>query len=141
MYHAHSLIQMKNYKTWWRACKYTSIPNHAGGKQAADSITQNHHLLLQLYRINHRRTVSSKLTLQLKILTAVKQVLQNKDLPVDVTLDKVLATAHVTLDDYTKALTISKSGESIILKRQPSERNVNCYSPAVLRTWQANMDI
>ena len=77
----------------------------------------------------------------IKVLTAVKQVLQNKDLPIDVTLDNVLAAAHVTLDDYTKALSINKSGESVILKRQPSERNVNCYSPAVLRTWQANMDI
>ena len=77
----------------------------------------------------------------IKVLTAVKQVLQNKDLPIDVTLDNILAAAHVTLDDYTKVLSINKSGESIILKRQPSERNVNCYSPAVLRTWQANMDI
>ena len=76
-----------------------------------------------------------------RILTAVKEVLQNKDLPVDVTLDEVLTTAHVTLEDYTKALSISKSGESVILKRWPCEQNVNCYSPAVLRTWQANMDI
>ena len=76
-----------------------------------------------------------------KILTTVKQVLQNKDLPADVTLNEVLVTAHVTLEDYTKALSISKCGQSIILKRQPSEQNVNCYSPAVLRAWQANMDI
>ena len=77
----------------------------------------------------------------IKILTVVKQVLQNKDLPTDVTLNNVLAAAHVTLDDYIKALSISKSGESIILKRQPSEQNVNCYSPSVLKVWQANMDI
>ena len=76
-----------------------------------------------------------------KILTSVKEVLQNKDLPADIPLHELLTTAHVTLDDYTKALSISKSGQSIILKRQPSERNVNCYSPAVLKTWQANMDI
>ena len=76
-----------------------------------------------------------------KILTAVKQVLQKKDLPVDVTLDDVLTAAHVTLEDYTKALCISKSGQSIILKRDPTEQNVNCYSPTVLKTWLANMDI
>ena len=76
-----------------------------------------------------------------RILTAVKEVLQSKDLPSNVTLDEVLTTAHVTLDDYTTALSISKCGQSIILKRQPSEQNVNCYSPAVLRAWQANMDI
>ena len=77
----------------------------------------------------------------MRILTGVKEVLQKKDLPLDVTLDEVLTTAHVTLEDYTKALSINKSGESVILKRWPCEQNVNCYSPAVLRTWQANMDI
>ena len=76
-----------------------------------------------------------------RILTAVKEVLQKKDLPLDVTLDEVLTTAHVTLEDYTKALSISKSGESVILQRRPCEQNVNCYSLAVLRTWQANMEI
>ena len=141
MYHAHCLIQMKNYETWWRACKYTGIPNHAGEKQAADSITLKPPSPSTVISHQPQENCQQQIDFAVKILTAVKQVLQNKDLPVDVTLDKVLATAHVTLDDYTKALTISKSGESIILKRQPSEQNVNCYSPAVLRTWQANMDI
>ena len=76
-----------------------------------------------------------------KTLSSVKDVLQSADLPLDVSLDYVLQTAHVTLDNYTKALSITKSGQSIILKRHPSERNVNCYSPPVLKAWQANMDI
>ena len=37
-----------------------------------------------------------------RTLTAVKEVLQKKDLPLDVTLDEVLTTAHVTLEDYQK---------------------------------------
>ena len=76
-----------------------------------------------------------------KTLSSVKDVLQSADLPLDVSLDYVLQTAHVTLDNYTKALSITRSGQSIILKRHPSERNVNCYSPPVLKAWQANMDI
>ena len=56
-----------------------------------------------------------------KILTAVKEVLRNKDLPANLTLDELVTMAHVTLDDYTKALSISKCGQSVILKRQPSE--------------------
>ena len=76
-----------------------------------------------------------------KILTAVKEVLRNKDLPTDLTLEELVTMAHVTLDDYTKALSISKCGQSVILKRQPCEQNVNCYSPAILRAWQVNMDI
>ena len=71
---------------------------------------------------NHQQ----KIDFAVRILTAVKEVLQNKDLPVDVTLDEVLTTSHVTLEDYTKALSISKSGESVILKRWPCEQNVNC---------------
>ena len=29
----------------------------------------------------------------------------------------------------------------MILKRKPSEQSVNYYSPAVLKAWEANMDI
>ena len=76
-----------------------------------------------------------------KVLTRVKEVLQKKDLPTRVTLNELLTVAHVTIDDYTKALSISKFGQSVILKRQPYEQNVNCYSPAILKAWQANMDI
>ena len=76
-----------------------------------------------------------------KNLTAVKQVLESKDLSTDITLQEVLDRAHVTLHDYTKSLSISKSGHSIILKRKPSEQSVNYYSPAILKAWEANMDI
>ena len=76
-----------------------------------------------------------------KNLTAVKQVLEQKDLYTDITLQEVLDRAHVTLDDYTKSLSISKCGRSVILKRKPSEQSVNYYSPAILKAWEANMDI
>ena len=76
-----------------------------------------------------------------KNLTAVKQVLESKDLSTDITLQEVLDRAHVTLQDYTKSLSISKCGRSVILKRKPSEQSVNYYSPAMLKAWEANMDI
>ena len=76
-----------------------------------------------------------------KNLTAVKQVLESKDLSTDITLQEVLDRAHVTLHDYTKSLSISKCGRSVILKKKPSEQSVNYYSPAVLRAWEASMDI
>ena len=76
-----------------------------------------------------------------KNLTAVKQVLEQKDLCTDITLQEVLDRARVTLHEYTKSLSISKYGRSVILKRKPSEQSVNYYSPGILRAWEANMDI
>ena len=68
-------------------------------------------------------------------------MLESKDLHTDITLQEILESAHVTLDDYIQALATSKYGQSVILKRQPFEQDVNCYSPTILKTWQANMDI
>ena len=82
-----------------------------------------------------------QLDFALKTLSSVKEVLQSTDLPTHVSLDYILHIAHVTLDDYTKALSISRSGQSIILKRHPSERYVNYYSPSILKAWKANIDI
>ena len=76
-----------------------------------------------------------------KNLTAVKQVLESKDLSTYITLQEILDRVQVTLHDYTKSLLISKSGRSVILKRKPSEQSVNYYSPAVLKAWEVNMDI
>ena len=59
----------------------------------------------------------------------------------DITLQEVLKAAHVTLDDYIQVLLTSKYGQSVIIKKQPFEQAVNCYSPTILKTWQANMDI
>ena len=56
-----------------------------------------------------------------KILTAVKEVLESKDLHTDITLQEILEAAHVTLDNYIQALATSKCGQSVILKRQPFE--------------------
>ena len=50
-----------------------------------------------------------------KILTAVKQVLETKDLPTDITLQELLEAAHVTLDVYIQALLTGKYEQSVIL--------------------------
>ena len=141
MYHAHSLITMKFSEIWLGTCKYTDIHNHAEGKQAADSNIPKPPSPSTLISHEPQENCQQQIDFAVKILRTVKEVLQNKDLPLDITLDEVLTTAHVTLDDYIKALSISKCGQSVILKRQPYERNVNCYSPVVLKAWQANMDI
>ena len=66
------------------------------------------------------------------ILTAVKEVLQTKDLPTNITLQGILETADVTLDDYIEVFLTSKYGQSVILKRQPFKQAVNSYSLTVL---------
>ena len=71
----------------------------------------------------------------------MKEVLESEDLPENVTLEEVLNKANVTMGDYIKALSISKCGISIILKRRPCEQRVNCYCPAVLKAWEAHMDM
>ena len=57
------------------------------------------------------------------------------------TIEEVLQQANVSKEDYIKALSISKAGRTVILKRTPAEQRVNFYSPAILRAWEANMDI
>ena len=59
----------------------------------------------------------------------------------DITLEQLLHVSHVSMDEYMEALQISKRGNTVVLKRTPQEMNINCYNPAVLRAWKANMDI
>ena len=65
------------------------------------------------------------------IAASVKEVLESEDLPENATLQEVLSKANVTIDYYIKALSISKCGRSIILKRKPCEQ----------KAWGANIDM
>ena len=81
------------------------------------------------------------------IISSVKEVLTNFDEvykdrePKTVTISDVLERACVTEEDYYEALQVSKRGITIVLRRQPFERNINNYNPLWLTAWNANMDI
>ena len=59
----------------------------------------------------------------------------------NVTLQQLLQFSNVSLKDYMEALHTSKRGNTVVLKRQPTEMNINNYNPAILKAWKANMDI
>ena len=40
-----------------------------------------------------------------------------------------------------EALHTLKRGNTVVLKRQPTEMNINNYNPVILKAWKANMDI
>ena len=75
----------------------------------------------------------------LDTLSKVRKVLSNKTNE-SLSLDEVLSAAKVTPSDYSEALKVSAKG-SVVLKRKPSECNINNYSIPVLLAGQANMDL
>ena len=74
-----------------------------------------------------------------KILRKVRKILV--DGTTDVSLTDLLRLAEVDPTDYSRAITYSTRGNIILLKREPSECNVNNYNSAILKAWGANMDI
>ena len=54
---------------------------------------------------------------------------------------QLLEIANIDPSEYDKALRTSCRGNKVILKRDPSDCNINNYNPSVLLAWQANMDI
>ena len=59
----------------------------------------------------------------------------------DMSLDEILDKAEVTMSDYMDALEVSSKGNVVLLKRNPSECNINNYNSSVMLAWQANMDL
>ena len=59
----------------------------------------------------------------------------------DVSLDELLQLAEVEPSDYAEAIALSSKGNTIVLKRDPCECNINNYNPAIMKAWGANMDI
>ena len=75
-------------------------------------------------------------------LSKVNKVLTNDEVDVsNLTLSEILNLAEVSKSHYYKALQYSKSGKSVVLKREPSCLNVNNYNKDILRIWKANMDL
>ena len=75
------------------------------------------------------------------IFLRINETIQEIDSFDDIRLEQLLQVSHVSMDEYMEALQISKRGNIVVLKRTPQEMNINCYNPAVLRAWKANMDI
>ena len=59
----------------------------------------------------------------------------------DMSLEEILDKAEVTMSDYMDALEVSSKGNVVLLKRNPSECNVNYYNSSVMLAWQANIDL
>ena len=74
-------------------------------------------------------------------LQVVRKTLDDKDTPENITLDNLLEKANVPLDTYIKGLKICSRGNSVVMKRCPSECWINTYNPDIIRAWKANMDI
>ena len=74
-----------------------------------------------------------------KCLSKVKKLLIEGN--TNVSLLQLLEMGNIKPSDYEKALHTSSSGNKVILKRDPSDCNINNYNPSVLLAWQANMDI
>ena len=76
-----------------------------------------------------------------EIFTKVCKIMENKDIPEDISLESLLQMAEVCPEQYQEVVKLMKSGKKIVLQRQPSERWINQYNPKILQTWRANMDL
>jgi DNA replication protein DnaC len=56
-------------------------------------------------------------------------------------MDELLLKAGVSSDIYLCGLKICSTGNSVVMKRKPSESWINTYNPDVIRVWKANMDL
>ena len=76
-----------------------------------------------------------------QVLRKVREMMEDKNIPEEITLQSLLQKATVEPHLYERALELMKSGIGIKLQRQPSERWINQYNPKILQTWRANMDL
>ena len=74
-----------------------------------------------------------------EILNKAKQILLGDDIPKD--FHSFFEKLNVTSDDYHRALSFSKHGRTINLKRNFNELFVNNYNPDWLEAWDANLDL
>ena len=59
----------------------------------------------------------------------------------NVSLDDVLLKAGIDQDVYHRCLAARRQGDSVVLKRKPSESYINFYNKDIIKAWEANMDL
>ena len=77
----------------------------------------------------------------LKALVAVRNVLDDKDTPEDISMEELLSKANVSHSMYLCGLKICSTGNSVVMKRKPLESWINTYNPDIIKVWKANMDL
>ncbi|CAH1232472.1 PIF1 [Branchiostoma lanceolatum] len=85
--------------------------------------------------------VAKELKMKEDLLRKVRTIMEDKNTPQDISLEHLLRRAKVDPQEYKQALKLTKSREQIILRRNPSETDINQYNPKILKLWRANMDI
>lgn len=74
------------------------------------------------------------------ILSTVLDYLTTGDDLNNLSVKDILQNCSLPSDTYHKALAVSKS-RTVVLKRIPTERNINNYNPDIIKYWEANMDL
>lgn len=74
------------------------------------------------------------------ILSTVLDYLTTADDLNNLSVKDILRNCSLPSDTYHKALAVSKS-RTVVLKRTPTERNINDYNPDIIKYWSANMDL
>ena len=72
-------------------------------------------------------------------VVAVRNVLDDKNTPEDISLEQLLDRAKVPHDTYVRGLGICTKGNSIVYHRERSDAWINPYNADVMRVWRANM--
>ena len=75
------------------------------------------------------------------IFKRINDIIIEMDSFENVTLQHLLQVSNISMKDYMEALNTSKRGNTVVLKRKPTEMNINNYNPSILKAWKANMDI
>ena len=75
------------------------------------------------------------------IVKKIFNQLHLEEFPEDISIADFLKSAKVSETDYYEAISTSKRGNNVILKREVNERWINNYNPDIMRAWKANMDI
>ena len=79
-----------------------------------------------------------------EILTKIQESLENIDCSSEVTLEELLQMHSISEERYIEALiwAKTKNGQpAVLLKRKPSEVNINNYNKTLMKAWEANLDV